>query len=88
MYLSRIANCICQKLLADQIADREERALPWKGGRCLKVVGGTMAIKPERLSVTVQKASKASYMSECGQALNREVERKSHCYIVVFDFKA
>ena len=44
---------------------------------------GTMAIKPERLSVTVQKAAKASYMSECGQGLNREVKRKSKCYIVV-----
>ena len=39
--------------------------------------------QPERLSVTVQKAAKASYMSECGQGLNREVKRKSKCYIVV-----
>ena len=39
--------------------------------------------QPERLSVTVRKAAKASYMSECGQGLNHEVKRKSYCYIVV-----
>ena len=47
--------------LADQIVEREERASTWKAGVSKWSAG--------QWDVTVQKAVKASYMSECGQGL-------------------